>query len=127
MQLFKDAITSDLTPPSEWNGSDELGAGIIDADKALAFDIFGPKRQEAALESTVNETMGDIFLNDADDNLGLTGHEADFETFADELVWNNFMSRAQERAELPLELGLNLPERPLEKSVGLTAYLKLFT
>ena len=124
LQLFRDAITSDLTPPSEWNGSDELGAGIIDATKTLAYDIFNTRQQDAILVSRVNESMGDVFLNDADDKLGLTGNEPDFAEFANELVWNSFMSQAQERAEPPLETGLNLDKRTIKKSISLEMLLR---
>lgn len=124
LQLFRDAITSDLTPPEEWQGSNKLGAGIIDAQIALSYDITQQTTLESATLNRSEDTSETFILTKNDQDRLSQVSDVEGRKFIAELNWNHFMGKAQERIESVLETGIILEKRNLQMSAEFSKFLQ---
>lgn len=99
--MFRQAITSGLQKPPEWNGADDMGAGIVDAGKALAWALpAAAGAPVGAAEGTQALTMVDVLRDHLEDHAPEAMADLDDEVapYAAELLWMSYRNGARLRA-----------------------------
>lgn len=105
-ELFLRAIVSDITPPAVWNGAHDLGAGVVNAAKTLAYDLAGATAIAAGAElaapkagKAVTSTV-DILRRHvaAYDQAAAAEVDDSLADVAAELIWRSFRRGAADRA-----------------------------
>ncbi|WP_296600522.1 S8 family serine peptidase [Phenylobacterium sp.] len=105
-ELFLRAIVSDITPPAVWNGAHDLGAGVVNAAKTLAYDLTGATAVAAGAElaapkagKAVTPTV-DILRRHvaAYDQAAAAEVDDSLSDVAAELIWRSFRRGAADRA-----------------------------
>jgi len=101
--MFMRAIVSDLSPPAAWNGASDLGAGVVDVAKALAFPLPGPglemgRTSPAGADETSSPV--DVLRSHVQEYGALAAGEIDdgLADVAAELIWHSYMRGASVRA-----------------------------
>ena len=99
--LFMQALTHGLEKPDAWEGSERLGAGVVNAKSLLAFDLTSvPAREGLASSDGMSVPTVEILaqhLDDASDGAASVPNDA--APFAAELLWLSFHAGARQRAE----------------------------
>lgn len=103
--MFNRCATAGLAPPSVWNGADNLGAGLLDAERTLKAPLpTSPTGTEATADSvlppqgtqsTLNVTIAALAAQDPDAAAEL---DADLADHAAEILWLAYRKVARERA-----------------------------
>lgn len=103
--MFVHCLTSGLTRPPEWNGATNLGAGVLDAARALTNPLpAGATGTEAAAEAALpasgvaptSQILAIHLANHAPE--ALDDYGPDMAEFAAELLWLSYRGGAKARA-----------------------------
>jgi len=102
-ELFLRAVVYNLTPPPIWRGAGGLGAGVVDAQTVLEFDVTKARLAPVLAKAEVSprdfvpaiEILGR--LAGAKDPLAEKEADAAIEPYAQELIWRFFIKDARER------------------------------
>lgn len=126
--MWVKCLTDGLTKPPVWHGSTTLGAGVVDAERALSAPLpAAPTGTEAvgddALPPTGVESTANILLTHLSnyDPAAAAEFDADLAEFAPELLW--LSHRAGAKARAAETLGTETAVLPDQASTGLAAAL----
>ena len=104
-ELFMRAIVHAISKPPEWKGASDLGDGIVNASRALAFDVAAALGFEAAASDRpksdeITSTL-EIFRRHVRDYNQLAAEEIDesMDDVAAELLWRSFRRGAAARSQ----------------------------
>ncbi len=132
--LFNSSVTHNIQKPAVWNGSNTLGAGVVDAEKALNAPlapgteaVAGTVPGPAGVTSTLGVLQTHLASHDPD---ALEDFGAELAEFAGEILWLSHRAGAKARAAESLdneaavganrasdELAAALADKPVLKSV----------
>lgn len=128
--MFIHCLTQGLTKPAVWNGADDLGAGVVDAERTLnaALPVAATGREAVAeaslptqgVNSTLNVLAGVLADHDpaAAAELG-----AEYADYAAEILWLAQRNAARARAVASGRQEAAVVARPDEKTAELVAAL----
>ncbi len=102
--MFMRAIVNDLSPPAAWDGATDLGAGVIDVAKTLAFPLpkIGLERGASSQDQGPASSLG-VLRRHVQEYGPLAAQEIDesLSEVASELIWLSYMRGAAVRAQVP--------------------------
>lgn len=106
--MFNHCITRGLTTPDVWDGSSDLGAGILDAVRALdaPLPIDLPQHRPLAGRAGALATSDLLLAHlEATDHVAAGEFDASLTPFAAELLWRSYRATARARARDIVALG----------------------
>jgi serine protease len=103
--LFLRAIVHNISPPAQWRGSTNLGAGVVDARTTLDFDPAQVRLRPMLdkIEDAQPEfiSAADVLRRMAGSKSQLAALEVDqaIEPYAQELIWRHYVSGARDMVD----------------------------